>query len=188
MNSDIQNFWEKLHKPYIMITSFILTVLIIAIFQVIMLPEFAELTGGGIIFDMQSSYSPERAYEIVENYGEKGRAYYSYIQLLDILFPLAYAFCFALLIHYFYSHAFPNTRLLQVFTNLPLVTGIVDMLENTGIFLMLHTYPRSFTKIAIYTSTMTLAKGVLFNLSLLLLLIGLVSFLIRKKSGRKEME
>ena len=186
MNNDIQIFWEKLHKPHIMITSFILTVLILAIFQVVMLPKFAELTGGGIILDMQSSYSPEKAYEIVENYGEKGRSYYLYIQFLDILFPLAYAFCFALLINYFYSHAFPNKNLLRVLTNLPLFAGIFDMLENTGIFLMLHTYPEPFTRIAMYTTTMTLIKTILFSLSLLLLLIGVVSFFIRKKPGRKE--
>lgn len=69
------------------------------------LSKFMEYTGGTQLLDQTMNYSPEKAYEMMERYGEKGRYYYLYRILIpmDILIPLVYALFFSVLITQIYK-------------------------------------------------------------------------------------
>ena len=53
--------------------------------------------------DVRFGYNPKRTLQMVEEYGEAGRAYYKQVEMsLDILYPIVYAFLFAVLITIIY--------------------------------------------------------------------------------------
>ena len=180
MSFDIQRFFDRINNPYVVAISFVTAVGIMVAFQMVMLPRFSELTGGGVIFDMQTGYSPQQAYEIVRDYGESGRTYYSSIQLIDILFPIAYGLSFASMIIFSFSRAFPGRDWLLYLACAPLLTVLFDYTEGVGIFVMLHSYPETFDNAAVFTNVLTLLKSYFYQLSMLLALVGLASLAIRQ--------
>jgi hypothetical protein len=141
--------------------------------------------------DLQSSYSPEKAYQLITSYGEEGRQYYALIELtLDVIYPLLNALFFSSLTIYFFRRTFPLESFWQKLPLLALVVMAVDYVENTGIVIMLLNYPRRLDIVAQATNLFTVAKFALSWVELALALIGLIGWLgkmvynaIRKKGS-----
>lgn len=128
--------------------------------------------------DLQSSYSPERAYQLIASYGEEGRQYYTLIELtLDAIYPLLSALMFSSLTIFLFRRVFPLNSFWQKLPLLGLIVMLVDYLENTGIVVMLLSYPRRLDLVAQAANMFTVAKFGLSQLELILIVIGLVSWL-----------
>jgi len=128
--------------------------------------------------DVQSSYSPERAYQLIGSYGEEGRQYYVLIELtLDIVYPLISALFFSSLMIYLFRRTFPLDSFCQKLPLLGPIVMVVDYLENTGIVVMLLSYPRRLDVLAQVANAFTVAKFALSYLELILILIGLLGWL-----------
>ena len=128
--------------------------------------------------DMQSSYSPERAYQLIGSYGEEGRQYYALIELtLDVVYPIIAALFFSSLTIYLFRRVFPLNSFWQKLPLLGPIVMAVDYLENTGIVVMLLSYPRRLDVIAQLTNMFTIAKFALSQLELILIVVGLLGWL-----------
>ncbi|MBD3307507.1 hypothetical protein GF339_13845 [candidate division KSB3 bacterium] len=163
---------ERWTTPKMIGGSLGLVILFLLLFQGILIPRFSQLTGGGTILDMQILYSPQEAYASIDNYGEAGRAFYTYIQITDMLFPLAYVWSLAILIHAVGRRAFPAISLWRYCPLLPVLAGVSDYIENVGIFLMLRRYPDPFPGIAWATSLCGALKFSLLGLSVACIILG----------------
>lgn len=128
--------------------------------------------------DVQPSYSPEEAYRLLGSYGEEGRQYYVLIELtLDFIYPLLSALMVSTLLIYFFRRVFPLGSFWQKLPLLGPIVMVVDYLENTGIVVMLLSYPRRLDLVAQAANLFTVAKSFLSLLELILIVIGLLSWL-----------
>lgn len=127
--------------------------------------------------DMQSSYSPEKAYQLMESYGEEGRQYYVLLELtLDLVYPLLSALFFSTFTIYFFRRVFPLNSFWQKLPLLGPIVMVIDYLENTGIVIMLLNYPRRLDGVAQAANIFTVAKFALSELELILILVGLIGW------------
>ncbi len=128
--------------------------------------------------DLQSSYSPERAYQLIDSYGEAGRHYYALIEVtLDLVYPLLAALMFSSLTIYFFRRIFPLDSFWQKLPLLGPLVMIVDYLENASIVTMLLSYPRRLDMLAQAANVFTVIKSFLSWPELILMLIGLLGWL-----------
>ncbi len=146
--------------------------------------------------DVQSSYSPEKAYQLIASYGEAGRHYYVLIELtLDLIYPILVALTFSSLTIYLFRRIFPLDSFWQ---KLPLVGPLgmlVDYLENASIVTMLLSYPRRLDIVAQAANIFTVTKFLFTYLEAVLILIGLLGWLgkiiygkVRKSTGELSHE
>jgi len=150
---------------------FIFVVLFELLFMRVLTPRFLEITNGMELLDMTTFYAPEQAFEMIENYGPEGRAYYNYIQMVDFFFPIVYSLFFTFLIAklMMLNNLFqPRWRFLAF---VPLIAGICDWLENIGIFAMLRIYPRDFRIIAVLTNMVCVLKFGFILLSIVIIIV-----------------
>lgn len=138
--------------------------------------------------DIQSSYSPEKAYQLISSYGEQGRQYYALIELtLDLIYPILAALMFSTLTIYFFRRVFPLNSFWQKLPLLGPIVMIVDYLENASIVMMLLSYPRRLDIVAQAANVFTVTKSILTWPELILILIGLLGWVgktIYTKIGR----
>ena len=128
--------------------------------------------------DIQSSYSPEQAYQFIESYGKEGRQYYVLIELtLDLVYPILNALMFSSLTIYFFRRVFPLDSFWQKLPLLGPIVMIVDYLENASIVTMLLSYPRKLEFVAQVANVFTVTKSALTWPELILILIGLLGWL-----------
>jgi hypothetical protein len=107
------------------------------VFQVVLGYLSTQISNPPHILDLSLAYSPEAAYtDFLDTYTDAGRAFYKNAVLVDLFYPVAYAFLFGFLL----SFALHNTRF-TVCNLLPFFAAFFDYFENLGIFKMLASYP-----------------------------------------------
>jgi hypothetical protein len=117
--------------------------------------------------DLQFSYSPDRAYELLGAYNETERFYYMIAELtLDILYPLVYGALLSFILYMLHK----NLK----FAKLPFDVVIIDYLENIGIVIMLLNYPTRIDWLASLTGIFTTLKWLFLAVILMLILWGLL--------------
>ncbi len=142
-----------------------------AIYPSYIYPNFETL-------DMQPSYSPERAYQLIDSYGAEGRQYYARIELtLDLIYPILNALMFSTLIIFLFRRVFPMESFWQKLPLLGPIVMIVDFLENASIVTMLLSYPRRLDFVARAANLFTVTKFDLSYFEALLILVGLLGWL-----------
>ena len=142
------------------------------------------LSGGVGPLDLQFSYTPETAYEMLAAYGE-GRTFYVLIEMTaDVVYPVAYSLLFGLLITYLFQRGFPGNAALQRLALLPFGAMLADYLENAGIVTLLLSYPSQLTALAQATSFFTTAKWTLVGATLALAVVGLAGWAVRKVTSK----
>lgn len=120
------------------------------------------------LLDVLFNYSEEQAYRQLTAYGEQGREVcLTSTLLLDSLFPLFFGPFFALLL----AHLFQSTKY-QYITLLPILTILVDYIENTHIALMLINFPEKMPWVAYTGSVFTNVKWGLIIIILLMISFG----------------
>jgi hypothetical protein len=131
------------------------------------------------ILDIQLFYTAEKAYSLIEAYGEQGRiTYIKGTLILDYIYPWIYSLMLSLIIFRLSGKA--------VASAIPFLILILDYLENTFIISLLWFYPREFHALATIAGIITLAKWLLAATSLTIIIYYLTlkafSHLTRKKS------
>jgi hypothetical protein len=133
------------------------------------------------LIDAQFSYSPQQVYQMEAAYGPEGRPLYILTTLIaDTLFPLDYALLMGIFIVLTYRVAFPAFGLVRTLVWLPVVTALMDLLENTGIMLLLATFPQQVSLLAQATSFFTSLKWIFLSLSLVLVVAGVIGWLVAR--------
>ncbi|MCX7708542.1 MAG: hypothetical protein N2484_01705 [Clostridia bacterium] len=129
------------------------------------------------------NYTPEKAYEMLQGYGDKGRSNHLKILIVDIILVTLYTILFSTSIAYTTMRLFPANTNLQYLSLVPLVLGCLQLLEIAGVFILLACYPRELYTLARITSGITVVKFILTYICILLPVIGFLGLLGRNIAG-----
>jgi len=164
---------EKIAGPATILLSLFLFAAFQLIFQIGLMPQFREIAPDGRLLDFELVKSGDDAHEIISGYGERGKRFYNYIQIVDTFYPIAYSLLLALLIGYALKGAAKGYRRVCL---LPFAGGLFDYLENIGIFIMLRLHPEPIQSLASAAHWMSVGKFGLIGLSIVIvLLLGVFS-------------
>ena len=159
-------------------------ILLYAIFPFILLKNAEEkinqLAGKEVgPIDLTFGFSPERTLQMVEDYGDAGRAYYAQVALtIDIIYPIVYALLFAVILTLIYSRLIGGP--VKYLNLLPFVAMFFDYLENITIVSMLKNYPEQSEAMATLCELFKLFKWMIFALILFLIIYGLIKLIFRR--------
>ena len=144
-------------------------------FMFLFFPQFLPKGEYARSLDTEYFYNAEDAYDIIGNYTDSMRRTYILGELtLDLVFPVIYTLIFSFLIFMLFKNA-----TLALF---PLIQMIFDYLENTGIVIMLSAWPHKIMWLAGTTSVFSMIKWGLAGVSTLIIMVGLVRFVIKRKN------
>ncbi|AFK02548.1 hypothetical protein Emtol_1399 [Emticicia oligotrophica DSM 17448] len=142
-----------------------------------------ELNRG--LMDLSFGFSAERGYQIIESYGENGRAVYLLVEsLIDVVYPIIYTLSFIMLISFlFKKNGWEKQRL--AFLNVIPIGGLTfDLLENTGIIQMLRAFPERVDFWAAFASNNGLIKWFFAGITLLTVLSALGAWGVKALKNR----
>jgi len=162
---------------------------LIALYLVFVLVLFPALAGDGEVapLDLMFSYSAEEAYQQIEAYGPTVRHNYAISALtLDVAYPLTYSLMFSVWLTLLIKG---KSKLVCTIRMLPFVVLLMDLLENSGIVIMLLNFPTRLDSVATATSVATSLKwvfaGVVILLTLGLSLYRLLQLISQRHRQRK---
>ncbi len=153
-------------------------------FMVFVLPDQARKsameTGSERSPDTSFYYTPDDLYQMAEEYGETGRKAYIHARwTFDLVFPLVYTSFLAIGISWFIQRL-PGWGEIWKWANLvPLLGGIIDLLENTAASLAFSTFPNRLHAALVSASVLTPIKWVLVSASFIPYFLFGVAWLVR---------
>ena len=158
---------------------------LVLLFAVVIVPtvqgKLEASSGGSGPIDLLFSYTPEKAYSIIESFGDTGRSLYrTFAMTADIIYPVVYSLFFSLLISWLFQRSFSSTSKLQILNVLPFGACLFDWLENINIITMLTLYPTKSNTVAELASLCTTIKWSFGVVSFLIVLVGLMMALKNK--------
>jgi hypothetical protein len=125
--------------------------------------------------DLMFFYTPEKAFAMIEKYGEAGRALYMKIELTaDIIYPIIYTLFYGLLLSWLLQRAYKPESSMQKLNAMPAGAWLFDLLENVGVVSMLAMYPSQPSVLAWITMIFGSVKWAFALASMGLALFGLV--------------
>jgi hypothetical protein len=168
---------------------FILTNVVYVLMLTVTIPETMKNSAGLNLLDMMpTGYNLSYVIKLFDSLGEIGRRYYLTIQIpLDMLYPLLFGLTYCLLLAYFLK------QLKKLYTPyiylclLPVVVGIADYLENTGIISLLIHYPDITERMVSVTSLFSVIKSTSTSLFFVVLIIVIVLYGIKAIGGKKPL-
>lgn len=103
-----------------------------------------------------SFYTPEKAYSMIELYGDEGCALYrTFAMTGDVIYPVVYSILFSLVITWLFQRSFASSSKLQILNVVPFGAWLFDWLENINIVTMLSLYPSTPSIVARLASICT---------------------------------
>jgi hypothetical protein len=125
--------------------------------------------------DLMFFFTPEKAFAMMDKYGEAGRALYMKIELTaDIIYPIIYTLFYALLISWLFQRAFSSNHSMQKWNVMPVGAWFFDLFENIGIISMIAVYPSKPAAMAWITMIFGSLKWAFALISIGLVVVGLV--------------
>lgn len=147
--------------------------------------ELTSITGGVGILDMEILYSPDQAYAHLAAMGEAGRAFaLIHIIPLDLILPAVYALAYALAITWLLHRWLPEGSRWHRLNVVPLIGGICDYCENSGIIAMLLAWPAQLPEIARFTMVAGFCKFSASALAIAIILGALVGWAVTAARAR----
>lgn len=125
------------------------------------------------ILDMQFSYTAQQAQSTLAALGSTGRSAYASWLWIDFAFAIAFALFQTTTIFRLADRISPALRALAF---LPLVRGLLDLVEDALVAALLGAFPRAIPWLAVLAGTVTTTKWVLGDaLIAIFLLLGVLS-------------
>ena len=185
-----EDFLDRMAKGWVILIFLLLFFFTTSFFM----PWFSQVLGipdkGVTSIDLQFTYSPQRLYQMIGQYGERGRQVYAVSHLTaDVIFPLVYAFFFSLSITYTFRRSFSLSSRVQKLKYLPFVLLGFDLLENFFLVILLLAFPQPLAALAFIAGLVTAVKWLLSGIVVFFSLFGLIVFLgsRRKKTETKSL-
>ncbi len=130
--------------------------------------------------DLDFAYSANEAFARIAAYGEQGRSAAPwFIFSGDLIYPIAYTLCFAVLLSLLARPLAAQRPKLMRLNLLPVAVFIADMLENSAITLMMQVYPTQPFWLGAMASMSTTMKWLLVAAMLLLPVILIIWRVLR---------
>jgi len=130
------------------------------VFVIFMLPKLSGEMQSTPPIDLAFTYTVNEVYAWIEAYGEDGRHAYMVGEMtIDIIYPIIYTALFIGILGYMTSYKEdPRLYGIRWLVITPLAIWFFDLLENTGIVLMLYRFPEQLNNVAVLTSFATTMK------------------------------
>lgn len=147
---------------------------------------YMQRISGQRYLDIQGFYTADRAYELLTGFGPAGReTQFLLLFTIDILIPLLSALAGIAMISLLFRDFAVERRIVGYLPLIPLFASLCDYLENSGIFALLIAYPERLDAMASLTGMVTLLKGMLYGVTVLIMIAGLAMNLSAKIRIRK---
>lgn len=160
----IANTLDYLAAKNRIILSIALFGIIFLVFYFVIFPNLN--IGGQALLDAQFSYSPEKAYEIIQAYPPQGRKVYAIVALtLDVIAPIIYSLFLGVILTGLLRSLGLSETIWYCFRFFPFIVGFADILENINISILLLQYPQKIEIIARLASLLTSTKWILFGVN-----------------------
>lgn len=148
----------------------------------ITIPQIMAITGEVKILDMMpTGYSPSYVNELMLALGENGRHLYLFHQIpLDMVYPLLFGISNTLIIIYLLKKAKILEAKLFYLCLIPILAGVFDYSENTGIIMILSHYPNNPDILSQVTNVFSISKSMFTTIYFVVLLVLLFVLAVRK--------
>lgn len=155
---------------------FILTNLVYAWMLLVTIPQVMQYADGIKLLDMMpAGYDAVYVQKLFDGLGIEGRHAYLYKQIpVDMIYPLLFGISYCLLLAYFLNKLGKLNSVLFYLCLLPLLAGLADYMENTGIITMLNHFPDIADSLITFTCISTLVKSAASTLYFVTLIIVLI--------------
>lgn len=138
---------------------------------------------GQVLLDSRFWYTPDEAAALFASLDQLDAGARSFVattgMTIDLLFPLAYGLLFAILLVKVYQ---------SPIYLLALGTMVADILENSTVAILALSYDGGPSGLTWLAACFTLTKAVLFNLSILMIVIGTILVSIKRLRNRSSRE
>lgn len=153
------------------------------LFNLVIMPAFSGSNQHNLpTLDLQFTYTPERAYEIISAYTPKMRQAAAFTRLtLDIIYPVVYAMMLSLLLTLTFRRGFAPYPFADWAVFIPWGGVLFDYLENICFATIFLSYPQEYDWVAQLGAIFTPIKWTLIGISFLLALLGGVKWAFKKK-------
>lgn len=147
------------------------------------IPAVMAYEGSLRLLDMMPlGYDLDYVRLLFHSLGSEGRQMYLTRQLpIDMIYPALLALSGCFLLAYFLRKGLPSNPKLYWLTFVPVLAGLCDYGENIGIITMLRSFPDLSSDLVCWTSGFSIAKSSLTVLFWLIMLVGLIVILTRRK-------
>ena len=175
MLQNISDRFYRWNKGWLIFILFLLD----AFFSGFLLPLIQGMIQGGKggiqPLDLMFLATPEKIFNMLNEYGEFGRSLYRNVELtVDIVYPIVYLFFFGLLISWLFQRGFSPSSPMRKFNIMPLGAWFFDLLENVVIVTLISVFPSEPVGLAWILTIFTTIKWFFAGASILLILVGLV--------------
>jgi len=158
---------ESYLSRYASIRNILILFSLIVVINVFLFPVYMPSGESTRPLDIMFGYSTEEAYSMICQYGEEGRRSYAKGLLrLDYIYPVIYSLFLGFSIFRLYRNVLPAL--------LPVAILVSDYIENTGILVMLHSWPEELSLLAGFVGIVTIIKWILVCIAALVIISGLV--------------
>jgi hypothetical protein len=140
---------------------------------------------GSSPLDFQPSYTAEKAYSLLNSYGDSGRQFQLWIDIADLFYIFIYSLFFGLLTAFFLLKAGFSQSKLGIVVLFPFLMGLVDLFENICIFILLESYPTQLLNIAGLAGNLTQIKFTMATINLVIIFLAFLLFLWKKLLKKK---
>lgn len=171
---------KKLTTLRLFLVFLILTIIVVMAMGNIT-PQILALSGGAPILDIRPGYTFAEVEQLFTVLGEQGRQLYTTLQVLDLIFPLAYGMTLTLALTGVITRLFPEGHTMEKAVSLPILGMIFDYLENITIATLIASYPNLSPLAVSIASIFTQLKWSFIILACVLLVLLAVLALIKKK-------
>ena len=160
---------------------FLILTIIVVVAMGTVTPQILAQSGGAPILDIRPGYTFADVEHLFTVLGEQGRQLYTTLQVIDLIFPLAYSMTLTLALTSVITKLFPEGHSMEKAVSLPILGMIFDYLENITIATLIASYPNLSPLAVSVASVFTQLKWSFIILTITLLVILVVLALIRKK-------
>lgn len=159
------------------------------LFNLVVFPYFQAYGVDGKalpVLDLRFGFTPDDAYEVINLYGDEGRAKMLFIgQVVDSIYPLVYTLFDILAITFLFNKILPTGSRLRILNLFPIFAMVFDFLENHFVGKLITIYPEHNDATAHLASTFNQLKWTCAAVGILLIVIGLASWVIKSRKKAK---
>lgn len=141
-------------------------------------------SGGLGVPDLWQGFTAAALYERLEAFGPEGRRLYFFAELVDLVYPLAYATFFAFVLALAARALLDGGSRWRGLCLLPYAAMACDYLENACFFTVLFAWPARIVAVATLAGVFNVGKWAVFAVTLPLAVLGLAGMGVRALRAR----
>ncbi len=174
------NALDRISTPRNLILGIISAVVVVSVMGTLTQTMVYDIYGDANMPDTNFGYTFAQIQEAFDTLGNDGLQIWLQVHLLDLIFPLAYAFSMAFGILMELRAFLPEKKYLRLLALLPIGGAFADYVENTLIASQAIAYPALSESVIAIASIVTITKWLLLYAGFFVIFILLIGVLFKK--------